>query len=546
MRFHVTFADDNQVCFNDAVSGKALSALYPPELPAVAMRVNHYLRPLSWMLDDDCTVSWVDTTSFEGVTVYRNTLSFLLVVASRRVLQRDITVRHSISDALYWEFVDKERATEEDVAAIEMEMRRLIEADIPIQREVLSLDRVRRLLEAQHKGDTAHLLALAAADPVELYRCGDLYGCFYGPLLPSAGGLKQFVLSLLAPGLALRYPTVASSNEVSPFSPLPKVARVFGEYARWLSTMGVATMADLYQIINDGESAALVLMAEALHAQRFTELAEEILQDRRRRMVTIAGPSASGKTTSAEKLRIQLRIAGITPSRLSLDDYYLPKAETPLDEFGEPDFESVDALDLEQLKADLIGIVAGEAVEVPVFDFRKRCRTGTRTIQLGDGDVVIVEGLHGLHDRIVSMVAPEQRFGIFVSPLTGVSLDRHNRTSTTDNRLLRRLVRDLFTRGYSAEDTLKQWPSVIRGGNRYIFPYQQNADAMFNTSLLYELPVLKNHAEPLLRRIGETSPAYGEAQRLLGLLRYVPSLSSDLVPNNSVLREFIGGSIVAI
>lgn len=545
MPITVEFPSQNSVQLNQPILGTELFALYPPARPAVAMRVNHYLRPLSWQIDADAAVTPVDTSTFEGVWVYRNTLSFALIMACHRALGKGLTVRHSISDALYWVFNDGTAMTPSDVASIDAELRRLVAADMPIQREILSLDKVVRIFNAQGKQDTAKLLALTAVDPVEVYRSADLYCCFYGPLMPSMGELDRFSVEPLEDGLALRFPTVASPDGLPAYTPLPKVSRVFSEFGNWLKTIGVTTMADLFDVVNSGGDADVVLLAEALHSQRFAQLAEEIVKDPERRMVAIAGPSSAGKTTSAQRLKIQLRITGALPVTLSLDDYYLDEITT-VDEHGEPDFESIEALDLERLEKDLQSLVEGRPTKVPIFDFTRHRRSGERTVSLGDKGILVMEGLHALNDRLVGMIKPEQRFGLFVAPMTGVSLDGHNRTSTTDNRLLRRMVRDYMTRGYSPEETLKVWPSVIRGGNKYIFPYQQNADAMFNSVLFYELAVLKSLVEPLLRRIEDSSPVYGEAQRLLGILRFVPVLSAHLVPNNSVLREFIGGSVVAI
>ncbi len=520
----------------------AQSGLDDPQRLVVSWRVNHYLRSLQWTLDDDASVEFVDTSSFEGATVYRNSLSFLLTIACHRVLRRRVLVRHSIAEGLFWELEDQ-ALTPQMVQALEEEMARLIAMDLPFLREVVSLDKARQIFERQAMPEKARLLSRVVLDPVELYSCLGEYGYFFTPMVPSTGYLKSFALRYHEPGMVLSYPTVFSPRTLPAYQPSEKLTRVFLEYASWLKTLGVTTMEQLHEAIAQGRGAELVLLAEALHAQRFSELATEILFQRRR-LVFIAGPSASGKTTTAQKLRIQLLVAGSRAVTLSLDDYFLDRENTPRDEEGRYDFEALEALDLELLQRHFKRLLAGEAVELPRFNFLTGRREEGPRLQLGPQDILIVEGLHGLNEQILDMVPQQERFGVFAAPLTGVSLDEHNRIGTTDNRLLRRLVRDSWSRGNSAESTLQRWPSVIRGGMKYIFPYQKNADAMFNSSLIYEIAVLKTLSEPILRSLGEDSPLFGEAQRVLGLLKFVPSLSQDLVPNNSILREFIGGSII--
>lgn len=513
---------------------------------ALALRVNGFLRPLDWVIDDDATVETFDLTSIEGQWVYKHSLSFLLIVAAQRVLGLKLRVTHSVSDALVWEALDGRPLSEEDVATIEEEMRRLVAQEAPLMRQLLSLDKASRLLREQGKADTARLLEQTGEDPVELYLCDGVAGFFFGPLLPTFGGLAYFSLHPLGTGLALRMPRLDTGRDLAPFNPPTETNQVFLEYSRWLRTLGVATMSDVHDRIDAGGDKELVLLSEALHEARLASIASEILSRPACRLLAIAGPSSAGKTTSTHKLKVQLKIGGADALTLSLDDYYKNDEDRPLDEFGAPDYETIDALDTERLASDLASLVAGKPTAVPWFDFKTKRRGGERTIQLAQGSLLLVEGLHGLNDRVIGSVPEAQRFGLFVSPLTGVSLDGHNRTSTTDNRLLRRLVRDARTRGYGPEETLAQWPSVVRGANKYIFPFQHNADRLFNSVHLYELPVLKPFAEPLLRQVKRSSPVYGEACRLLEMLRHVPVMNERLVPNNSVLREFIGGSIIDI
>ncbi|PIE54514.1 MAG: AAA family ATPase [Dethiosulfovibrio peptidovorans] len=507
----------------------------------VAWRVNNYLRPLEWTVDSDASVEFVDTYSFEGTTIYRSSLSFLLLLAARKALGRRLFIRHSISEGHFWECADGE-VSEDDLAAIVETMRDLVSMDIPITREVISLDKACRIFERQGNPEKGRLFSRAYADPIEVYRCLDMYGFFYCPLVPSTGYLKNWDLKLLPPGMVLQFPTVSYPTSLPPFQASVQLSGVFLEYANWLRTMGISTMVNLHDAIAAGRGQELMLISEAFHAQRLSQLADAVVQ-REARVVCIAGPSASGKTTLSKRLKIQLQVCGKRPVTLSLDDYFVDRDKTPLDEKGEYDFEALEALDLELLNIQLKDLLEGKEVQLPRFDFIMGSRKEGPVLQLEPDDVLIIEGIHGLNDRVTQAVDKGEKFRIFVSPLTGVNLDRQNRTSTTDNRLFRRMIRDHRTRGHSPEETLKRWPSVIRGAQKYIFPYQKHSDAMFNSALLYELPVLKGYLEPLLQTVPEMSSVFGEARRLLSLMRFVPPLPSDTVPNESILREFIGGTL---
>ncbi|SMG29022.1 nucleoside kinase [Dethiosulfovibrio salsuginis] len=507
----------------------------------VAWRVNNYLRPLEWVLDGESSVEFVDTNSFEGTMVYRSSLGFLLLLATRKALGKSIFIRHSISEGHFWEFSDGE-VTEEDLEAIKVAMADLVEMDIPISREVVSLDKACRIFQRQGNPEKGRLFSRVSMDPIEVYRCLDMYGFFYCPLVPSTGYLKNWGLKLLSPGMVLQFPTVAYPTSLPPFQASKKLSEVFLEYANWLKTMGVSSMVNLHDAIAEGKGQELMLISEAFHSQRLSHLADEVV-NRGAALVCIAGPSASGKTTTSKRLKIQLQVCGKRPVTLSLDDYFVDRDKTPLDEKGEYDFEALEALDLELLNLHLNQLLSGQEVQLPQFDFVTGSRKEGKILKLDSDDILIIEGIHGLNDRVTQEVAQDKKFRIFVSPLTGVSLDRQNRTSTTDNRLFRRMIRDHRTRGHSPEATLKRWPSVIRGAQKYIFPYQKHSDVMFNSALLYELPVLKGYLEPLLQTVPEDSPLFGESRRLLSLLRFVPPLPSDKVPNESILREFIGGSL---
>lgn len=506
----------------------------------VAWHVNRYLRPLDWTLREDSLVDFVDTSSFEGMSVYRDTLAFVLSLACRGALGEDVFVRHSISDGYYCE-LQSGPARKERTDLVREAMERIIRRDLPIKREVLSIDAAERILHLQNEPDTADLLKYAGVDPVALYQCDGVYGFFYGPLAPTTGCLSSWDLIPFRDGMVMRFPTVAYPLVLPPFTPAEKLADVFNEYSGWLQILGVRTMENLHGQVIEDRASELVLVSEALHSQKFNSMSERITAGHKKRLIRISGPSGSGKTTTARRLAIHLRAMGARPIVVSLDDYFLERERTPRDSRGDHDFETIDAMDLELINQNLEELLDGKDVTLPRFNFFTGKREQGPRIRMDSGDILIIEGIHGLNSRVSCSIPPELKFSIYVSPLTGISLDRHNRTSTTDNRLLRRLVRDRWLRGKSAGMTLAQWPSVIRGAHKYIFPYQELADEMFNSALVYEFSVLKGYAEPMLRTVREESQQFGEAQRLLKILRFIPYIPADFVPDNSILREFIGG-----
>ena len=506
----------------------------------VAWHVNRYLRPLDWTLREDSLVDFVDTSSFEGMSVYRDTLAFVLSLACRGALGEDVFVRHSISDGYYCE-LQSGPARKERTDLVREAMERIIRRDLPIKREVLSIDAAERILHLQNEPDTADLLKYAGVDPVALCQCDGVYGFFYGPLAPTTGCLSSWDLIPFRDGMVMRFPTVAYPLVLPPFTPAEKLADVFNEYSGWLQILGVRTMENLHGQVIEDRASELVLVSEALHSQKFNSMSERITAGHKKRLIRISGPSGSGKTTTARRLAIHLRAMGARPIVVSLDDYFLERERTPRDSRGDHDFETIDAMDLELINQNLEELLDGKDVTLPRFNFFTGKREQGPRIRMDSGDILIIEGIHGLNSRVSGSIPPELKFSIYVSPLTGISLDRHNRTSTTDNRLLRRLVRDRWLRGKSAGMTLAQWPSVIRGAHKYIFPYQELADEMFNSALVYEFSVLKGYAEPMLRTVREESQQFGEAQRLLKILRFIPYIPADFVPDNSILREFIGG-----
>jgi uridine kinase len=506
----------------------------------VAWRVNRILRPLSWVVDDEADAEFVDTSTFEGAEIYRSTLTFLLVLACKRALGRDVSVKYSMSGSYYCEF-QKEPATAEQVACVKEEMEKMAASALPIQLATLPLDKARGIFERQGNSDTARLIQRKGADPVMLYRCAGIYGYFGVPLTSSTGVVKTFDLNFFAPGFLLRFPSITAPDALSPLRVVPKLTDVFREYSNWLDVLGLSTMDSLHERVARGKSLELILISEAFHGEALARVAESVIARPEIRLLCLAGPSSSGKTTTSKRLAIQLQVNGKNPTVVALDDYYVDRDKTPPGENGDYDFEALEALDLELAIEQINALLAGEEVQLPRYDFVTGTRKQGRKLKLGPGGILIVEGIHGLNGKLTEDIPVEAKYKMFISPLTGVNLDAHNRIGTTDTRLLRRLARDHRVRGYGPEHTILLWPSVIKGSHKHIFPYEEGADLLFNSSLVYEISVLKGYAEPLLRSVPENSPAYGEASRLLSVLSFAPVIPSDNVPNLSILREFIGG-----
>ncbi|MDR3264404.1 MAG: nucleoside kinase [Synergistaceae bacterium] len=547
MAFTIKFRDGKYVTGETPLSGRNVMAelSIPADGGVVAWRVNNYMRPLEWVVEDDTTAEFIYASSPEGLQIYKRTLDFLFVIACSKILGRRATLRHSINEGHYWEFEDGE-ITQSDVYRLHAAMSEMVRQETPIIRKVLPIDKARRIFETQGEPEIAELFVRANIDPVEVYRCGDQYGYFCGTMAPSIGVLKLFDLVYFSHGVVLLAPTLSSPDGIAPFRTNRALGDVFFDYAHWLEVLGLNYLSSLHRLVTDGRGQELILISEAFHSQRLGQIAEEINRRPSVKVVTIAGPSGSGKTTFSERLKIQLIVCGKHPVTLPMDNYFLDREYTPRDEDGELDYEILEALDLDLLRDNLTHILRGEEVVTPRYDFLQGKKRPGRSIKLGPEDILIMEGIHGLNDRIMEMLPEDRRFTVFVSPLTGICIDPHNRTSTSDNRLLRRIIRDHRTRGKSAEVTLEVYPKVVRGAMRYIFPFQSRADVIFNSSLPYELSVLKGYVEPILHTVREDSPVFGDALRLLTILKFVPSIQSEGIPNNSVIREFIGGSCLDV
>jgi uridine kinase len=545
--FTIKFNDGKYVTGDSPVSGRSAIADLGLSMDdgIVAWKVNNYVRPLDWIVEDDAEAEFINMRSGDGLNIYSRSLDFLFVITCGRVMDRKVILRHSIGQGHYWEFEDGE-ATQSDVYKLHAAMNELVRQDIPFVRKLLSIDKAIRVFKEQGEPEIADLFVKANVDPVEVYRCGNQYGYFGGAMVPSTGVLKVFDLVPFGQGMVLQSPTQASPDSILPFRGTKAQGEIFSEYAKWLKALDLNYLSSLHRHVTAGKAQELILISEAFHSQRLSLIAEKIASLPKVKIVTIAGPSASGKTTFSERLKIQLIVCGKNPVTLPMDNYYLNRDEIAKDENGDYDYEVLEALDVDLLKNNLMRILQGEEVVTPRYDFFKGQKEPGKTIQLGQEDVLIMEGIHGLNGRILDILPEEQRLGVFVSPLTGICIDPHNRTSTSDNRLLRRLIRDHRTRGKSAEVTLEMYPKVMKGAMLYIFPMQSRADMIFNSSLPYELGVLKEYVEPILHTVPEESPFFGEALRLRNILKFVPFIHSESIPNNSVIREFIGGSCLDV
>lgn len=517
------------------------------ELPVVAGLVGNQLRELDWPVEHDCSARPVTLADEPGYRLYQASAILLLEAAIRELYPRaKLEVEHSVPfGGLFCEVSGRRPFTSGELARLERRMEELAEADEPILREVVSLEEALRLFREAGEEDRLRLFQGYNADGVRLRRLGPAIIPAYGPLLPSTGKIRHFALLHHPPGFILRLPQ-RNQLELSPVQRYPKLARVFNEYSRWLDLLGVHDVGGLNLALAGGRGRELMLVGEALHSQRIAEIAAEICtRPEPVRLVLIAGPTSSGKTSFSRRLAVQLLANGRRPFPLSLDDYFLPRGRSPRDAEGRPDFETLEALDLELLNKQLLALLKGRKVTIPRYNFLLGRSEEGPTVRLGREHILLIEGLHGLNPALVPQVPPESIFRIYVSAVAQLRLDRLTRIPTTDTRLIRRIVRDSRERGSDAQRTLEQWPSVRHGEEQYVFPYQENADAMFNSALPHELAVLKPLAEPLLRQVEPDSPQYPEARRLLQLLSWLSPCPPELVPEESVLREFIGGSVVA-
>ena len=516
-------------------------------LPFLAARVNHDVVSLSYPLEYDARVEFLTFADPHGWRVYQRSLSFLTAMALRRTFPRaQFSLQHSLGQGLYWSFRDNahEGMDPSKLAHLAQAMRDLVDRDLPIERRKLSyMDALARFTE-DGEDDKRDLLSCRNPPHVVLHVCDGASDLAHGPLAGRTGLLDRFQLVEHERGFVLNLPSRTAPFRVEELERQPHLFHIYQEHKEWGRILGVDTVGRLNQIIGTGEVESFMRTAEALHEQKIGRIAEQIMARRGTlRVLLIAGPSSAGKTTFAKRLTTHLTVHGLRPVTLGTDDYFLGPEQTPRDGEGKLDFEHVEAVDLPAFNRDLAALVEGEEIEAISFNFQTKARERSgRRLRLESDQLLIVEGIHGLNPRLSLQVPAERKFSIYVSALTQLNLDRHNRISTTDNRLMRRMVRDHRYRGHSALATLRSWPSVRRGEERWIFPFQSGADATFNSALDYELAVLKPKVEPLLMQIKPDQPEYAEARRLAQFLYNFSAVDERGVPRTSILREYIGGS----
>ncbi|MBI5959592.1 MAG: nucleoside kinase [Chloroflexi bacterium] len=521
----------------------------PHAAPTVAAVVDDLLRELTLPVTRDINVKLVGTDTGDGTRIYRRSLAFLLVVAVTEVFPgTQVVLDYALPSGAYFCKVKGRPAfNDAELAAIKSHMLELVAANEPIIREQIPLKEAIEQFQACGDEDKVRLLQFRTKDYLTVYRLRGEVDYFYGYMVPSTGYLPLFEILPEEGGFILQYPRRESPNLLKPYVKSPQMMQVFQRTEEWLSLLGVEDVGHLNQAIRDGRARELVLVNEALHEQHIAQIATEISQRHKHglRLVLIAGPSSSGKTTFSKRLAIQIMAHGLKPYTLEMDRYFVDRELTPRDENGEFDFESLGAVDLSLFNEQMLALTSCQPVKIPHFNFvTGKQSLEDKEIHLSADHILIVEGIHGLNPKLVQTLPTDQVFRVYVSALTQLNTDRHNRVPTTDVRLIRRIVRDSASRGYSALDTLSRWESVRRGEKRNIFPYQENADVMFNSALVYELAVLRPMAEPLLLQIEPRQPHYIEARRLLSILGWLKTMDADVVPDNSLLREFIGGSIL--
>ena len=505
------------------------------------------LKELDYEITDADDISFLDLRDEEGMRLYHRGVSFLLVKAARDIIGEEalVVIEHSLRGNLYCEIRKPAiEITEALLSKLENKMKEYVAADLPILKRTFRKDIAINIAKKQGMKDKAELFRFRRASNINLYELDGFYDYFYGYMPFSAGALQLFGLMPYENGFLLRFPNPENPGELLPFQDSPKISDTFMEQMRWCQLMEVSNVADLNNSIVEGKFGDLIRINEALHEKKIAQIADQIYHKMDKvKVVLIAGPSSSGNTSFANRLCIQLRALGVKPHKVSLDDYFINREDTPLDENGKKNFERIEALDLKQLNDDLKKIIAGEKVELPFYNFV----TGKREyngdfIQLGEGEILVMEGIHGLNDRLTAEIPAENKFKIFISAITQLNIDDHNRISTSDSRLIRRMVRDFQFRGRSAATTISSWNEVTQGEEDNIFPFQENADAVFNSATLYELSVLKQYAEPQLFAIDPSMPEYVTAKRLIKFLGYFLAAPGLEIPNNSLIKEFVGGS----
>ena len=507
----------------------------------IACICNNQIQALNHILTEDSVIKFIDISDKDGLRIYIRGLSYIMAKAFYDVYPDALlTVDYQLSNSMFFE-IDNMKVTEEMIKKVSKRMQEIVDADIPIVKVKMSKEEGNAFYE-KHKTLRGILQKdIEERDHVTLYYCEDYYNYFYGVMPISTGYMRIFKLEKYKHGFIIRYPNRIDITKLQPFVDSPKLLAALQDYENIHRLLDINTLYKLNKKVQNGEAKHIVLLDEALHEKKISQIADKIAKNKKAKVILIAGPSSSGKTTFAQRLGLQLELNGLRPVTISVDNYFVEREDTPRDANGEFDFEDINAIDRKLFNEQILKLINGEEVETPTFNFH----TGHKEyrgdkLKLNKNDVLVIEGIHCLNDKLTSNIPKENKFKIYISALTVLNIDYFNRISTTDSRLIRRIVRDYQFRGYSALHTLKMWPSVNRGEEKNIFPFQEEADIMFNTSLVYEISALKPMALPLLQEIDSSEPEYAEAKRLCEILQYFEEIPKELIPTNSLLREFLG------
>ncbi len=524
----------------DIFSAFGLQMEYGP----VSCKVNNKVEGLHYRVYNNKDVKFLDMTSPSGSRAYTRTLFFVLCKAVQDLYPaHDVIIDIPVSNGFYVDVRFGRPATDEDVDRIRQRMQEIIDAKMPIRRYMVPTEEAIALFEEKGDVEKVKLLKTSGSIYTTYYKIGEYVDFYYGTLLTNTSELYLFGLEKYYDGMLLRIPSVKDPGVLGELTKQDKMFEIFKEHHRWQDILGIRTVGDFNQAVDAGFTTDIINISEALQEKKIAKIAEDIANRKGVKLVLLAGPSSSGKTTSCKRLSIQLAVNGLKPLQISLDDYFVDREKTPKDANGEYDYESIYALDLQLINDQFNALFRGEEVELPKYDFQTgKSKKSGKKLKMNDNNVLVVEGIHALNPELTAQIPNEQIFRVYASALTTILLDNHNYIPTTDNRLLRRIIRDYKYRGVSAQETIHRWPSVRAGENKWIFPFQENADAMLNTAMLYELAVIKTQAEPLLQQVPENCEEYAEAYRLLKFLKYFKGIPYNNLPPTSLLREFLGGS----